>query len=95
MGIVQPLYTAAIKCRELWVRQRAMSLLRSIHFREGVWDAKLQAAIAQVAINRENSFMDPNNLEKDLSNLYGFIVWDRTSWIPSDELQKLNSLDSP
>jgi hypothetical protein len=53
MGVIHPLYWTAIKCREPWIRQRAMSLLRSITFQEGVWDAAVQAGIAEVAIARE------------------------------------------
>jgi len=56
VGIIHPLYWTAIKCREPWIRQRAMSLLRSITFQEGVWDAAVQASIAEVAIAREQIY---------------------------------------
>jgi hypothetical protein len=56
MGVIHPLYWTAIKCREPWIRQRAMSLLRSITFQEGVWDAAAQAGIAEVAIAREQQY---------------------------------------
>jgi Fungal specific transcription factor domain/Fungal Zn(2)-Cys(6) binuclear cluster domain len=55
-GVIHPLYWTAIKCREPWIRQRAMSLLRSITFQEGVWDAVVQASIAEVAIAREQIY---------------------------------------
>jgi hypothetical protein len=51
IGVIQPLYLTAVKCRKPWIRQRAMSLLRSIEF-QGVWIAKIQFTIAQVAIDR-------------------------------------------
>ena len=56
MGVIHPLYWTAIQCREPWTRQRAMSLLRSITFQEGVWIAAAQASIAEVAIAREQQF---------------------------------------
>jgi len=58
IGVIQPLYWTAVMCREPWTRQKAMSLLKSIKFQEGVWNASAQLAIAQVAINRENAFND-------------------------------------
>jgi hypothetical protein len=56
IGIIHPLYWTAIECREPWVRQRALSLLRSIQFQGGVWNARAKASIAQVAIEREQAF---------------------------------------
>jgi hypothetical protein len=56
VGVIHPLYWTAIKCREPWIRQRAMSLLRSITFQEGVWDSAAQARIAEVAIAREQQY---------------------------------------
>lgn len=53
MGVIHPLYWTTVKCREPWIRQRAMALLRSITFQEGVWNAAAQASIAGVAIARE------------------------------------------
>lgn len=53
IGVIHPLYFTATKCREPWIRQRAMSLLRSIKFQEGVWNAATQASIAEVVIARE------------------------------------------
>jgi hypothetical protein len=51
INIIHPLYWTAVSCREPWIRQRAMTLLRSITFQEGVWNAATQASIAQVAID--------------------------------------------
>ena len=53
MGVIYPLYWTAVKCREPWTRQRAMTLLRSTTLQEGVWNAAAQASIAEVAIARE------------------------------------------
>jgi len=58
IGVIQPLYRTAVMCRELWTRQKAIALLKSIKFQEGVWNASAQVAIAQVAIDRENAFND-------------------------------------
>lgn len=101
MGIISPLYSTATNCREPWIRKRAMTLLRSIQFREGVWNAVAQAAIAQVAIDRENSFMDPSNLEdrpQEFARVHsvGANVYDPVKRMAEVNLtQKLNGLDGP
>jgi hypothetical protein len=101
IGVIQPLYLTAVKCREPWIRQRAMSLLRSIEFQEGVWIAKIQAAIAQVAIDRENAFQDeaaPGARPAEFARVHSVGV-DRVEPAKREaELnltQKLNGLDGP
>jgi hypothetical protein len=99
-GVIFPLYLTAIKCREPWIRQRAMSLLRSIRFQEGVWNAKAQASIAEVAIRRELSFNDPSlpdqrPLEFARVHSVGTIM-DPVKRVAEVNLtQKLNGLDGP
>jgi hypothetical protein len=101
MGLIYPLYWTALKCQEPWTRKRAMSLLQSIRFQEGVWNAKAQAAIAQVAINREESFNDPTNpsqrpLEVARVHSVGLNVHDPVNKVAEINLtQKLNGLDGP
>ncbi|PSN61511.1 hypothetical protein BS50DRAFT_152970 [Corynespora cassiicola Philippines] len=53
MGVIPPLYYTAIKCRVLHLRRRAIELLRLANNQEGIWDATLCAAIAEVAIRDE------------------------------------------
>lgn len=56
IGVIQPLYFTATKCREHWIRHRALSLLKSIKFQEGVWNAVIMAAVASIAINKEQEY---------------------------------------
>ena len=101
MGIIYPLFYTAIRCREPWIRQRALSLLRSICFQEGVWNAKAQASIAQVAINRELSFNNPSlpdrrPLESARVHSVGVNVLDPVKRVAEVNLtQKLNGIDGP
>ncbi|KUJ10119.1 uncharacterized protein LY89DRAFT_787754 [Mollisia scopiformis] len=101
IGIIQPLYRTALCCREPWTRQKAISLLRSITFQEGVWNAASQAAIAQVAIDRENYFKDENNPSRRVSEFgrvhtVGIDVIDFVKKTAEVILsQKLNGLDGP
>lgn len=101
IGIIYPLYWTALKCREPWIRERALSLLRSIRFQEGVWNAKAQATIAQVAVDRELSFSDPSNPSQRPSEFarvhsVGLDVNDPVKRIAEVSLsQKLNGVDGP
>jgi hypothetical protein len=47
MGIIQPLYLTAIKCRCVHIRQQAINLLYSVRQSEGVWDGMVMAKIAE------------------------------------------------
>jgi hypothetical protein len=101
IGVIQPLYWTAVKCREPWIRQRAMSLLRSIDFQEGVWISTVQAAIAQVVINREGAFPDeaaPGTRPAEFARVHcvGVEILDLTKRLAEVHLgQKLNGLDGP
>ena len=102
MGIIYPLFFTAVRCREPWIRQRALALLRSIRFQEGVWSAKAQASIAQVAINREDSFNDDSSLpgQRPLEfarvHSVGVNMVDPAKRVAEVNLtQKLNGLDGP
>ena len=51
MGIIPPLYLAAIKCRQPAIRRQAVSLLFCSPHREGMWDTKVaKFATAIIAI---------------------------------------------
>lgn len=47
MAIIAPLFLTAIKCRCSWIRRSAIKLLYAIPGREGLWDAKLHATVAE------------------------------------------------
>ncbi|KAJ4145603.1 hypothetical protein LMH87_004449 [Akanthomyces muscarius] len=46
-SVCEPLFMVASSCRDGVLRRKAMSLLRQRPRREGIWDAKLMAAIAE------------------------------------------------
>ncbi|KAH8821435.1 hypothetical protein F5884DRAFT_867453 [Xylogone sp. PMI_703] len=58
IGVILPLYFTAVNCREPWIRQRAMSLLRTIDFQEGVWNAVTMVSVASVVIAKEQEYID-------------------------------------
>jgi hypothetical protein len=101
IGVIQRLYWTAVKCREPWIRQRAMSLLRSIDFQEWVWITTIQAAIAQVAIDREGAFQDEaasgaRPTEFARVHCVGVDILDLAKRVAEVHLgQKLNGLDGP
>ena len=47
MGIVQPLYIAALKCRVHEIRAEAIRLLESVPSPEGIWNGQVMAKIAE------------------------------------------------
>jgi len=98
MGIIYPLYWTAIKCREPWIRQRAMSLLRSINFQEGVWEATAQASIASVAIAREQQGIVEGERPLEVARVYsvGSNVLDPLKRVAEVNLtQRLEGLEGP
>ncbi|KAK8136896.1 hypothetical protein PG984_004836 [Apiospora sp. TS-2023a] len=56
LGIVPPLFVVATKCRDPFVRRKAIQLLRSSSRREGMWDSELTARIGMwiAAIEEED-----------------------------------------
>ncbi|MCJ1258184.1 hypothetical protein MMC24_006015 [Lignoscripta atroalba] len=55
IGLIQPLYFTAIKCRVPHLRRRALSALSSTPHREGMWDAALLATVAARIIQLEET----------------------------------------
>jgi hypothetical protein len=53
MGIVIPLYTLAIQCRDPIIRRKAITLLRSTSRQEGLWNSLLAARVAQRVMELE------------------------------------------
>jgi hypothetical protein len=57
LGIVQPLYITAVKCRVHHIRAAAIKLLGSVPRPEGIWNGQIMAKIAeQVRIIEEGDF---------------------------------------
>lgn len=64
LGIVQPLYVTATKCRIPSLRRHAVSLMRRFSHQEGIWNGPIIAKIAQRVIEveeglEEGTFADP------------------------------------
>ncbi|KAL2816297.1 hypothetical protein BJX63DRAFT_143379 [Aspergillus granulosus] len=53
--LIGPLYYAACKCRDPSIRRRAINILLHFSKREGLWDAKLCAAVANLVCEVEES----------------------------------------
>lgn len=55
MAIIAPLFLTAIKCRCSRIRRSAIKLLYAIPGREGLWDAKLHATVAERVVAIEEA----------------------------------------
>ena len=53
LGIIQPLYVVATKCRDGTIRRQAIQLLRNSARREAMWDSELCARIGQWIVDIE------------------------------------------
>ena len=53
MNLVIPLYAVAHKCRDPFVRRKAVTLLKSSPRQEGIWDSVLAGRVAEKLINME------------------------------------------
>jgi hypothetical protein len=58
MGLIQPIYFTAMKCRVPQLRRRALSVLSSTPHREGMWDAALSATVAARTIQLEEAGLE-------------------------------------
>ncbi|KAE9381930.1 hypothetical protein N431DRAFT_551928 [Stipitochalara longipes BDJ] len=58
MGIIEGLFWTAVKCRKYTVRHRAIEIMRRVTWQEGVWNAKMMAAIAEGYVKMEEEGMD-------------------------------------
>ena len=63
LGIVPPLFVVATKCRDPYLRRKAIQLLRSSARREGMWDSELSARIAQWVMQIEER-TDPQDQQR-------------------------------
>jgi hypothetical protein len=55
MALIPALYLTAIKCRTSWIRRSAISLLHSLPGREGLWDARIHARVAERVVGIEEA----------------------------------------
>ncbi|KIW29825.1 uncharacterized protein PV07_05612 [Cladophialophora immunda] len=64
LGVVQPLFFTATRCRNLWVRDEAIELLSAVPCTEGVWNAPAMTKIAAVVKDLEERDLDRAFLEQ-------------------------------
>ncbi|ORY15481.1 hypothetical protein BCR34DRAFT_178678 [Clohesyomyces aquaticus] len=79
MELIEPLYFAAMKCREPTKRARALNLLNSCT-QEGIWDGPLMAAIARYAVCLEEALFEtefPSSQLHSTKDEYSSSVADR------------------
>jgi hypothetical protein len=69
-GVILPLSSTVMKCRDETVRTVALALLESCNHREGFWDAALAAKVCREVVELENSDSTPGNLDRLVSSLY-------------------------
>jgi hypothetical protein len=62
MGVIQPLYFAATKCRISEIRRSAIQLLGTVRRLEGVWNGQIMALIAARVQEIEESGLEDNYL---------------------------------
>ncbi|KUJ06421.1 uncharacterized protein LY89DRAFT_603422 [Mollisia scopiformis] len=66
MGIVGPLYEVTARCRDPFVRRRAISLLKSAQRQEGVWNSFLTATVAERVVQIEEGGLGEVNCCEDI-----------------------------
>lgn len=67
IAIIPVLYFVALRCRDPFIRRKAVALLGNTARREGVWDAQASTRIAREIIAIE---------EESLSRMYGLMeIW--------------------
>ncbi|KAL4981728.1 hypothetical protein BDW68DRAFT_171941 [Aspergillus falconensis] len=68
--IIGPMYYAAVRCRNPFLRRRALDILFHYSKREGMWDARLYAQVAKLVVEVEESQCpEPPTSEKDIGPL--------------------------
>ena len=65
LGVVQPLYITAIKCRVPQVRARAIKLLLAVPHQEGIWNGLVMGKIAEQVKIMEEGDLDTQYLETE------------------------------
>jgi hypothetical protein len=70
IGIIHPLYITAVNCADSSIRQEAIDMLASLHWKEGVWDSLVMANIAKEmqAAYRASLAGSPQDQDQDSAN---------------------------
>lgn len=55
MGVIGPLYEVTARCRDPFVRRKAIALLKSAQLQEGVWNSFLTATVAERVVQIEEA----------------------------------------
>jgi hypothetical protein len=55
LGLITPLYITASRCRDPTIRRRALHLLYTCNRKEGIWDSRLAARVAQRIVEVEEA----------------------------------------
>ena len=55
LGLVTPLYMITTRCRDPSIRRRALHLLQTCNRKEGIWDSRLSARVAQRVVEIEEA----------------------------------------
>ena len=55
LGLVTPLYMMTTRCRDPSIRRRALHLLQTCNRKEGIWDSRLSARVAQRVVEIEEA----------------------------------------
>ncbi|KAL4751207.1 hypothetical protein BDW72DRAFT_98639 [Aspergillus terricola var. indicus] len=68
--IIAPMYYAALRCRNPFLRRRALNILFQYSKREGMWDARHYAQVTKIVVEIEESQCPkPPMSEKDIGSL--------------------------
>jgi len=59
LGLVAPLYITVSRCRDPTIRRRALHLLYTCNRKEGIWDSRLAARVAQRIVEVEEAGATP------------------------------------
>jgi hypothetical protein len=75
-GYVMILFSAVVRCREPQLRRRAVQVLRTLSRREGLWDSKSAAAIAERVIWYEEDKLGEVNSAADVPESNRLLLMD-------------------
>ncbi|KAM0721936.1 hypothetical protein Q7P37_002861 [Cladosporium fusiforme] len=80
MELVGPIHWVSIKCRDAAVRRRAIAVQRSTHRREGIWDSKMTAAVAERIMAAEEAGLEEGQLPSEEARVH-HSIWRQDSGI--------------
>lgn len=80
--IVGPLYWILVKCREPTVRRRANTVMRGLSRREGIWDSRILAAIAERVVAVEEADLMDGGLPSEETRVHSLPFANETNLEP-------------